>query len=49
MVPDELQSETSGIDYWLNLCGSGGLEECDGVLIPFYEERQRLGEKLLEL
>ena len=36
VVPDELQTETSNIDYWLEFCGSGGIENCE-ALIPFYE------------
>ena len=36
VVPDELQTETSNIDYWLEFCGNGGIENCE-ALIPFYE------------
>ena len=35
LVPNELQANTSTINYWLEACG-GSLEECQG-LDPFYE------------
>ena len=36
VVPDELQTENSNIEYWLEFCGGGGIDNCES-LIPFYE------------